>query len=388
MGLNIEKTLYFLREKNHNEVFKGKEMTRFSKKLIVTFGIFLIVHSLFAVEITSKNAKKYRELFIEEVKKHIGAPYQYGSCGPSTFDCSGLINYSALQATEIQLPRTARAIYNSSKIISAKDREIGDLLFFKTTGTDSITHVGVYIGNNQFISALSEGANTGVIVSSLNQDYWRTRYVATGQFLPPSNEDDFSDDNKQLAKTDTKTDKTKSDKNKTGNKKKSDSLFDDIIIDGALFVDWSLVSANSFAFQFRGFDLDFNARYSAWTNEPGIQLGLFYDPALKIFQIPVSISLTINNYLRAYAGPVLSMGNPNLIGSDKEIRASVFPGIIGLTLSTDNLEIGSTTLQFVQDIRYTVFNNTDNSALSIFESLAAGLVFHTGVRVSLPLSVL
>ena len=72
-------------------------------------------------------------------------------------------------------------------------------MFLKTTGSSTISHIGVYIGNNQFISAISDGPNTGVIVSSLNQDYWKGRYVSTGQFLP-SGKEEYKKGNK-LAET-------------------------------------------------------------------------------------------------------------------------------------------------------------------------------------------
>ena len=133
--------------------------------------------------VTPAQAKENREKFVALSKQYVGCPYVYGAVGPSSFDCSGLIYYVARESIKVQLPRTAKAIYNYCRIVDDVDREIGDLLFFKTTSSGTISHVGIYIGNKQFISAISDGPNTGVIVSSLNQDYWKARYVCTGQFI-------------------------------------------------------------------------------------------------------------------------------------------------------------------------------------------------------------
>jgi len=385
-------------------------------------GLFLICvlcssTFLFAEEMTTAQAKINREKFVSEIKQYVGKPYKYGAIGPDEFDCSGLIYYTASKATGIQLPRTAKAIYNYVKVVPAKNREIGDLLFFRTTESGGISHVGVYIGNNQFISAISDGPNTGVIVSSLNQDYWKPKYAATGQFLPSGNiVDEIEDEVEEPVVRETKTvvkaadknssAKNKNDTNKAKNKdndvktvkgkpssassmKKTDGTFEEnFIMDAALFVDWSLVTPKSFAFRFRGVDLNLNARYAKWEMEPGLGLGFRYNAGIGIFQMPLTVSLTINDHFRAYAGPVFSFGDAKLIDTKKIVKSSIFPGVIGLSFSTNQLEFGKTMVQFTQDVSYTVYNNTDGSALSLLESVAAGLIFYTGVKITLPLSAI
>ena len=93
--------------------------------------------------------------------------------------------------------------------------------------------------------------------------------------------------------------------------------------------------------------------------------------------------------MRLYAGPVLTLGSPVEPGIDTgtpaKVKGSVFPGVLGLCLQTPTLKAGKVRLSLVQDIRYTVFNNMDNGALSIVDSLSAGLVFSTGIRVTFPM---
>ena len=94
----------------------------------------------------------------------------------------------------------------------------------------------------------------------------------------------------------------------------------------------------------------------------------------------------MNDYIRVYAGPVFTFHKVTLIDTDKEIKGSVFPGIIGVSFSTPKWNIGKVGIQAVQDISYTVHNKMDGAALPFMESVAAGLVMYTGIRVSVPLS--
>ena len=90
--------------------------------------------------------------------------------------------------------------------------------------------------------------------------------------------------------------------------------------------------------------------------------------------------------MRIFAGPVFTIGTPYLPGNnDERIKASVFPGILGISFNSPSFKAGKTDISFVQDIHYTVFNDTDGSALNALKSFATGLVFSSGVRVTIPL---
>lgn len=365
----------------------------------------LLTINLFAEEMTAGQAKVARENFVAEAKKYVGCPYEFGSTGPDTFDCSGLIFTTARNATGVQLPRTAKAIYNYCRRVPDKDKEVGDLLFFKTTASESISHVGIYIGNNQFISAISDGPNTGVIISSLKQDYWKGKYISAGQFISSGNMKEFEpameeevvvmEKPQPTASTTSNVKKQKEQEKKPASSKSrskatsaGNSFLGGLVFDFATYVDWSLISPKQFMFRFRGIDVQTNARYTGWLLEPGIGFDFRFNTALDMFQVPILFSATANEYVKVYAGPVLSFGqNGVLIGNDKEISPSFFPGIIGASFTTPSWDIGGVKLQLVQDVSYTVFNNTDNSALNFVESLSAGFVMYTGVKVSLPMSI-
>lgn len=98
---------------------------------------------------TSVKAKAY-----STAKAQIGDPYKWGATGPNAFDCSGLTLYSFKKAGKT-LPRTAQSQYNKSKHISKSSRQVGDLVFFGSTG--NIYHVGFYAGNGKVLHAPKPG---------------------------------------------------------------------------------------------------------------------------------------------------------------------------------------------------------------------------------------
>lgn len=359
-------------------------------KIIIAVVFMFLAIPVFCTSMTPAQAKVHRENFVSLAKQKVGSPYVLGAVGPDSFDCSGLIYYCAREAANKQLPRTAKALYGYCRIVKDSNREVGDLVFFKTTSSGNVSHVGIYIGNSQFISAISDGQNTGVIISSLKQDYWKGKYVGAGQFLPSGKsgfEENDSDDDiiEEVAVLEgRKSSGAKGFKGSSFYNAKAEWK-DAFVFDASLSGGWSFISPKRFLFMFRGIDATFNARVSKWVLEPGLGFGVKWCAATDVFQFPILLNFTLNDYLRIYAGPVFTAGTPKMVDTDEQIKGSIFPGIIGLTLSTPTIDAGKTKLQFVQDISYTIFNNTNGGALPFLESISAGLVFHTGVKISLPL---
>ncbi len=112
----------------------------------------------------------------EMAKSYIGYRYVYGGASPSTgFDCSGLVYYICGQLG-YSVYRTADNQVNNGVAVDKANLQPGDLVFFSNYKTyTGIGHVGIYIGNNQFVHAST--ATTGVIVSSLNEASYIKRYV-------------------------------------------------------------------------------------------------------------------------------------------------------------------------------------------------------------------
>ena len=109
---------------------------------------------------------------VATANKYIGVPYVWGGSSPSGFDCSGLVQY-AFKAHGINLPRTSKQQWTVGTVISKSELKPGDLVFFANTYTSGISHVGIYVGDNQFIHASS---SKGVMISSLSNTYWAAHY--------------------------------------------------------------------------------------------------------------------------------------------------------------------------------------------------------------------
>lgn len=156
-----------------------------AKKFLAFLAIPLIcIWYCTAQEYSAEQAQKIRKNVVACAKQYIGCPYQSGAIGPNAFDCSGLVYAVMREGAKTQMPRSAKAIYSKAKTIKISQAEEGDLVFFKTTGDGSISHVGIFIGKNQFIHAASDGANTGVIISSLNERYYANSFAGAGRVLP------------------------------------------------------------------------------------------------------------------------------------------------------------------------------------------------------------
>jgi cell wall-associated NlpC family hydrolase len=113
-------------------------------------------------------------------KKQLKIRYRWGGTSPKKgFDCSGLIQYSFKKAN-ISLPRTAASQYKETKRISLSELQSGDLIFFHTRRRKQVkvNHVGIYLGNNQFIHAPRRGKT--VTIAKLNS-YWKKKVVGAGR---------------------------------------------------------------------------------------------------------------------------------------------------------------------------------------------------------------
>ena len=116
-------------------------------------------------EETTTETNKSADAIVAYAKTFQGYPYVYGSNGPSSFDCSGFVQY-VYKHFGYSLSRSSKTQANDGVAVSKSNLQPGDILIFKNTAKTEIGHVGIYIGNGQFIHA--SNPKTGVTISSLS----------------------------------------------------------------------------------------------------------------------------------------------------------------------------------------------------------------------------
>ena len=118
---------------------------------------------------------------IAYAKSYIGVPYRFGSTDPSRgFDCSGFVTV-VMRNFGISLQRSSASMAaTNGTYVPRNQLQPGDLVFFATGGGGRVSHVGIYIGGNQFIHSAS---CVGVKISSMDQTYYRNRYVRANRVL-------------------------------------------------------------------------------------------------------------------------------------------------------------------------------------------------------------
>lgn len=136
-----------------------------------------------------------RKKFIDCGMDFKGIDYVWGGKSPSPgFDCSGFVIYTAKKSLNMDIKGNAQDIYNQTEPVPLSEALPGDLIFFKGNSDSRITHVGIYLGKNPgendfgkqnlFLNAASAGPRTGVIISGLNENYWKKTYYSCGRLLP------------------------------------------------------------------------------------------------------------------------------------------------------------------------------------------------------------
>jgi cell wall-associated NlpC family hydrolase len=117
---------------------------------------------------------------IKEVVSWLGVPYMFGGNSRAGADCSGMVQQVFLTVYSLALPRSSSQIADYSRRVRKTQLVVGDLVFFETSSRRKINHVGIYLGSNKFIHS---STSRGVIVSDLDEPYWKKTYSRSGRVL-------------------------------------------------------------------------------------------------------------------------------------------------------------------------------------------------------------
>lgn len=121
-----------------------------------------------------------------DAKKLLGKKYVWGATGPRTYDCSGFTQ-KIYRDAGIRIPRVSRDQARVGQYVSFNQLRKGDLMFFDThkKRTGKVTHVGIYLGNGNFIHA-SSGAKKIVIFNINEKPFYKKRFLWARRVVKPN----------------------------------------------------------------------------------------------------------------------------------------------------------------------------------------------------------
>lgn len=352
-----------------------------------------------------------RKKIMNLAKSVVGSPYVRGATGPDKFDCSGLIFYCYHEAGH-QVQRTTKALYKHAKPISDDALRAGDLVFFHTTGDGSVSHVGLYVGNRQFISALSDGPNTGVVLSSLNEAYWKKRYIGGGAILDATLDKSLASSAGAQTATDDSANTAQDSPNSLSDDgervnaywaamgakaaaPKKKTLIESFALETSLTLDWQLFKSNDFVINWRGLQALIGITFTPSVIGAVITAGLRYNYGTDAVQIPITLGMLFGECIRIYLGPIFSIGTSHFglnyttdCGTGDKTKAQIFPGILGISFTTPSFGNDKVRARFIQDFNYVYYTKSNGAPLSAKKAAASGLTFSTGVIISIPFRVL
>ncbi len=144
---------------------------------------FFVIFFLILIGCTSLKSVQgdIREKIVRVAKNLLEKKYSYGKQDIYYgFDCSGFTRFVYSEAG-IKIKRTSIEQYNNAKKVTLKELIPGDLVFFAISSKNNPDHVGIYIGNNMFIHAKTEGKK--IQKASLDNNYWKKRFLTGGTYL-------------------------------------------------------------------------------------------------------------------------------------------------------------------------------------------------------------
>ncbi len=330
------------------------DFIRFFQRRIVYIVLFLSFQSAaFAgPPILVEYPDSARSTLIKETEKYLGVPYRYGGMSTSGMDCSGLLCLVFQTALNVSVPRTVASLYFWAEKIDKNDLQLGDLVFFNT-----------YAGNGRFIHSASEGSQTGVMYSSLDESYWKRTYAGSGRAISSGSR--AAGPAPSLASANQHNDSNVS------------------------FSIGAAISWNNYIHEkqvIRGTGFQIGAAYALSVPEKKLSLGLElrpeWDIQLGVFRLPVTLSFG-GDMFRVFLGPVLSFGDPVLDvpkGERYFDGGTSWVGEGGVTFAPFTFKTGTGKLAFYAELAWQFYYPKRGQGSDWMANISAASRISTGIR--------
>lgn len=257
--------------------------------------------------IPSLSPSKTRDAILRSADRLIGTPYVFGGESAKGIDCSGYVFLVFRQATGHAVPRTVATLGPWVLMIPRQELKPGDLVFFELDKpvarnnagaalspsiASAADHVGIYVGEGQFLHAASAGSRTGVIRNSLAEPAWSKRFLFAGRIV-------------------------------------SASPLSGLAFEGgitAILDAEALLGDSSPRLELRGAGLSFSATLPVMSNfSIGLRTRVEWDELLGTLRLPLELVVGQNTGFSIFAGPAFTLGNPRLPASESEPERAMKP---------------------------------------------------------------
>ena len=174
--------LYKVRFGNFPSKSAALEKAESLKSVEIIDEYYIVSPEEYAIAKSQKYGRSYlREEIVKAARSFVGVPYLWGGSYSDTgFDCSGLA-MTIYQLNGLDLPRSSKEQYEAGDPVKQDQLLKGDLVFFRMSGGDKVSHVGVYTGDGKFIHAPRKGKT--ICVDSLSKSYFRKRFAGGRSYL-------------------------------------------------------------------------------------------------------------------------------------------------------------------------------------------------------------
>jgi probable lipoprotein NlpC len=326
---------------------------------------------------------------IDASKKYINTPYLYGGVTAGGLDCSGLIYATFTDSLGVSTPRSSSGLYTWAERIPLEKAQPGDLLFFKTDSSGKISHVAIYLGNRRFIHSASEGPNTGVIYSSLDERYWAGTLAGAGRVFPETTgfgaaslaerpAATGSADKSSIGWGRARTEPPGSEPSAADASSKNERIF----VGAAIAPTWSFLEGTD-ALRGAVSQLFVSVETSVFGAKMvfGFQIRPEYDGTLGVFRLPFTLSWGPNEKIMIFAGPVISFGDPVIStgeGDRTYTGGTSWFGAVGVMAAPFAIKSAAGNFSPYIEAAWQCYLS-DNASENINADFSAGFRFSTGV---------